>query len=235
MPKVYSAFVRPYEPFDVCYLVTEFIEGETLNPKIWEALDNKAQHIICSKLSEQLKLLQSIPSEGYYGRLHRQGWSPWIPFLRTRGKDMCGPYDTFDDFISAMYTTAELCQAKSDFSPDFDPWTQEFLSDFKQILGRTSGVTPVLTHMDPKFQNIIITPVSNQNGEEIDDWEVTLIDWDSLGWLPAFMQFAIICASCYPEHEESWTRRIFANFQESYVTEVEFLRKSIETVDYTLM
>ncbi|KAF2797009.1 hypothetical protein K505DRAFT_270242, partial [Melanomma pulvis-pyrius CBS 109.77] len=185
--KLYAAFTVQKDSCDIYYMVSEFVEGETLNHDKWLALDDEDQKLICYKLSEQFRLLRSVPPvEGYYGRVNHQGWSPWFPFLKTTGKEMLGPYQTYEDFVSAMCANAELRFAYMNCE-DYGPIYVKFLSRLKSILDRTKSYKPVLTHIDPKFENIIIRPIKGAGGE-IKDWEVTLIDWDMCGWLPAFMQ-----------------------------------------------
>ncbi|KAF1840885.1 uncharacterized protein K460DRAFT_436368 [Cucurbitaria berberidis CBS 394.84] len=87
-PTVYAVFARETKPSPAYYMVTEFIEGEMLTSKKWLSLSDKARTKICSKLCEQLRLLRSIPSEGYYGRVHNQGWNPNSLPLRSNGKEM---------------------------------------------------------------------------------------------------------------------------------------------------
>jgi hypothetical protein len=71
-PKLYAAFSQPRKPFDVHYLVTEFIEGEIFDEAKWLALDDDARETICLKLSEQFQRLRDVPAEGYYGRVYHQ-------------------------------------------------------------------------------------------------------------------------------------------------------------------
>lgn len=237
-PKLYAAFINPTN--DLCYMVMEFIEGDTLDMDKWLALDDEAQTIICSKLSEQLKLLRSIPceGEGYYGRVYRQGWSP-LSFLRIRYKEMLGPYNTFDDFISAMYVCTEHDLATQNLADEFFPEEVEFLSKFKHVLGKTRGFKPVLTFLDLKWDNLIVRPIKGEDGEAIKDWEITLIDWHDCGWLPAFMQFAALEARImlFGEDDAKFRQRVYANFEEAYTytEELKFLEDGRYHANYTFI
>jgi hypothetical protein len=53
---------------------------------------------------------------------------------------------------------------------------------------------PKLTWMDPKIANIIARQVKGDNGGE--DWEVFLIDWECLGWYPAWLQGLQVDSCC---------------------------------------
>lgn len=229
-PKLYAAFIHqiPLTTHQCYYLVTEFIEGDTLTEKLWLGLEDEAQKIICSRLSEQFQLLRSVPSEGYYGRVYHQGWTPWLNLVRIRGKEMCGPYNTFKDLISAMYATAELRMADTNNASEYHPIRLGLLSQFKPILGGTKSHRPVLTHLDPKWENIIVRPVKEEGDSgEIKDWDVVLIDWDTLGWLPEFMQAASLDGRIMLDDEpkKTFKQRIFANFEDSYTAELELLEQ----------
>jgi serine/threonine protein kinase len=190
-PQVYAVFSHihnsAHNSAECYYLIMEFIEGVTLE-SIWASLDDEARKKICSKLSNQIRLLRSVPSEGYYGRVHYQGWGPHANLFRIRlGNTMNGPYNSYEDCISAMYNAAELRAADSDMGPDLQPDAQLYLSQFKRNLSEWECHEPKLTHLDPKFDNIMVQPIKGAGGD-IKDWEVVLIDWADCGWLPAWMQ-----------------------------------------------
>ncbi|KAF2817430.1 uncharacterized protein BDZ99DRAFT_374125, partial [Mytilinidion resinicola] len=185
-PKVYAVFTVPKQPHGIHYLVSEFIEGEMLDETKWIALDDKAREIICSKLSEQFQLLWAVPSEGCYGRVHHQAFSSDFNLFYLRPKGMQGPYNCYEDCVSAMYASAELRAATTAITPEFRHDAVEYLPEFKPTLMRTRGYKPTLTHLDPQFRNIITRSIKGAEGE-IKDWEVVLIDWDSLAWLPGFV------------------------------------------------
>lgn len=168
----------------------EFIEGDTLDYKKWINLSEEARTKICSKLSDQLHLLRSVPSEGYYGRVHNQGWRPLLCLFRVRAKEMCGPYNTYENCISAMYTAAKLQASVCHNGKDLTTEADSSLSNFKRTLTACMGHKPTLTHLDPSLQNIIVRPIQGTE-EHASDWEVTLIDWADFGWLPAWMQASV--------------------------------------------
>jgi hypothetical protein len=201
----------------------EFIEGYTLGEKVWVGLTENDQDIIISKIAEQLQLLRAIPSQGYYGRVNYQSFGPTMSIMRTRGTEMHGPYDTYHDFIEAMYRSAELRQADCSKSPNFHAVEIEFLSRFKAILGGSKGYKPVLTHMDPKLQNIIARPILGDGGD-IKDWEVVFVDWEAFGWLPEFLQILRLedRGSLRGENFEKFHKKLHSHFEDSYEAERDF-------------
>lgn len=136
-------------------MVMEFIEGTTLDHKLWASLGEDERTQIWSKLAGQIQHLRSIPSEGYYGRVHKQGWRSWLCLLRTDGRTLVGPYDTYDDFVSAMFAAAETSAARM-YSEDWDPETESHLMRFKPIVSAWAGHQPTLTHLDPGLYNTIV-------------------------------------------------------------------------------
>lgn len=229
-PKLYATFIQKdqLDTYPTYCLIIDFIEGDTLSETLWLDLDDEAQKAICSKLSEQCQLLRSIPAEGYYGRVHHQGWQPWLNLSRTRGKSMTGPHETYEDLVSDMYTTAKLRAAKTNAAPEFHPRSLAHLSQFISVFSRTKGFRPILTHLDPKWQNIISRPVKEMgDGDRFIDWDVVLIDWDTLGWLPSFIQGAALGARILLDNETKvkFNEMMLAGFEDSYPVEVKYLEE----------
>lgn len=242
-PKVYAAFIDANETRTVFYVVMEFLEGVTLSQNIYKAMDEETQKLICSRLGEQFQLLRSVPAppEEYFGRVYRQGLNPRLNLLYAQLKEMDGPYDNYDDFISAMYANVELDFTIMTILPEFMSQESEFLSQFKPIFGGTKECKPVLTHMDPKLENIIARPFKGDGGE-IKDWEVTLIDWDTLAWFPVSMQCASLDERIWLWDEPLWKKqkimeRVFVQVEDFdfYLNELELLRVGGRTVHFRLL
>lgn len=143
----------------------EFIEGVTLE-SIWKSLDDKAREQICSKISNQIRLLRSVPSEGYYGRVNYQGWASLTSLFRTRVRiALNGPYNTYEDCLSAMYNAAELRAADMDMGPNLQLIAQLCLSQFKRTLSKWGCHEPKLTYLDPKFDNIMVQIIKGSEGD----------------------------------------------------------------------
>ncbi|KAH5197676.1 hypothetical protein HBI18_109490 [Parastagonospora nodorum] len=185
-PKVYAAFTRQLFEWTKHFIIMDYIEGETLSGEKWLSLSDTSRSIILSRLCEQFQILRSIPSEGYYGHVHRQGWPPWLSFLRKMQPGASGPFDTYEEFITALTTSARGIQAVGNILPEFHSSELNALSRMETTLRSCNGRQPVLTHMDPSVGNTIIRQIVGPEGKE--DWEVTLIDWSEAGWLPAWMQ-----------------------------------------------
>ncbi|KAJ4293658.1 hypothetical protein N0V90_008942 [Kalmusia sp. IMI 367209] len=189
-PRLYAAFQEYYEGGMENFMVMEYVEGDFMTMEKFQAMDERDQEIITSKFSEQLQLLRSVepPENGYYGRIYRQGWNPHFNFLSHRFAHLSGPYDTYDDFLSAMYNASEHYFATRSWTSDFSNEEVKFLADIKRVLGNGKGSRPVLTHLDLKWDNILVRPVKSADGNTIEDWQLTFIDWDTLGWAPAYLQ-----------------------------------------------
>jgi thiamine kinase-like enzyme len=166
------------------FIVMERIEGETLRAHDWMSMGDKPR--IMSRLCEQYKLLRSIPSEGYYGRVQRQGWRSWPSFLRKMDPESSGPFDTYEEFVAALCSSARLCTAMMCGLPDFTDRESLYLQEMESTFPACNERQPVFTHLDPQLRNTIVRRIPGLEGEE--DWEVTLIDWEHSGWFPAWMQ-----------------------------------------------
>jgi hypothetical protein len=91
------------------YIVMEYIEGDTLD-KVWDEMKDEERIKICTKLAEQLRLIRTIPSPGYYGRIHHQPFPRGLEALDTpRNKIISetGPFHTYAEFCKAVYDATE--------------------------------------------------------------------------------------------------------------------------------
>jgi hypothetical protein len=165
----------------------EFIEGIRTDSQTFADLPVHVQDIVCAKVSAQIRLLRSIPSEGYYGRVHRQGWmSPPNALEMGTEHRICGPFNTYEEIVSAMFYSWVKSQSLNYTSL---VWDDTFESDTAELFSLIAGFEPhepKFTWIDPKPANIIIQPIQKDDGTE--DWDVVLIDWEYSGWYPAWVQ-----------------------------------------------
>jgi hypothetical protein len=175
----------------------DFIEGIQLNAaKLGEQLPPHAQDIVCAKVSAQIRLLRSLPSEGYYGRVHGQGWMDPPPSLQTHREDkLVGPFSTYEQFVSTLCHADERWKASTyqgvEWPPGFESETMEMWS----TLAEWEPNEPKFTWVDPKLNNMVVQPVRKEDGTE--DWDVVLIDWDCCGWYPAWLQAVQFNSRCF--------------------------------------
>jgi hypothetical protein len=154
VPKLYAAFVVA-EPFlerrlgssKKYVIIMEYLEGRSIDYKSWGALDDWSQETICSRLSEQLQLLRSVPQgpQTYYGRVHHQSLSWHFLLVKLRSREMRGPYDTHKDFVSAMYDNVTLREAECVQDGSYTKEALEWLSEFKPVLLQSKNSRPVRT------------------------------------------------------------------------------------------
>lgn len=201
-PTVYAAFSRDIteagRPYRVYYLVQEYLEGQSLNAPLWLSMDVTVRKKICSSLVEQLRLLRSIPAPlpSSYGRVHNQGWLEDSPMFQTCRKELCGPYNSYEDFCEAAVSAAQLYTAVwRPSTGEEQENTRDLLSKYQSAL-KTWSSTPAFTHVDPNLSNIIVRQIPGSNGGE-DEWEATLIDWERSGWFPDWMQAVVFQDSIY--------------------------------------
>jgi hypothetical protein len=101
---------------------------------------------------------------------------------------MRGPYDTYEDFVSAMYDSITFRAAENVRGEGYTKQSLEGLLDFKPVLLQSTNSRPVLTHYDLNFPNIMVKPIMNTEWDKTIDFEVTIIDWATLAWLPAYIE-----------------------------------------------
>ena len=226
-------------------MVMEHIEGVKMNWKMWASLKAEQQEKIHSKISEQLQLLRSVPSEGYYGRVNNQGFHPTQNQVFTGSKEICGPYRSYNDLVSVMYDAAELIASVRHGSHGdtgfFTPAQETFLTNFKTTLKNFDSCEPKLTHVDPSMQNWIVRPLGGSM-QDASDYEMTYIDWDRCGWYPAWVQRVAlewsvnswdrVSFTVDKEGEGRYYSRVDQYFSDSYDAQVKFHRDAVEECSF---
>lgn len=188
MPKVYEVCECEPKPSVQFAIIMEYIEGTELRYQDWKNYSEEERTTLCLRIGEQFRLLRAIPSEGYYGRVHHQGWSRKMGMFRTNTKQNCGPYERYEDFTAAVICAAEV-NAMTYFTDEGGLTENQLLliSEYKRMLEKSTDRTPVFTHVDPALKNILIRRIPATD-EQPPDWEVTLIDWAGAGWFPGWVQ-----------------------------------------------
>lgn len=220
MPKVYAVFshqggdpegfikaehIKRSELPLYHYLVMEYVEGKNYQSETeWNKLSLKAKENLCGKIGQQLNLLQEIPapSPPYYGRINYQGFNPHNSILASSGPGFHGPYESHEDFVHDVYNNCEVnCACQS--GTDYDHSSKIFLEGFKRCMKNISGQEPRLTHTDLFLQNVIAQPKK----DDPEDFDVVIIDWATMAWLPTYVQAATVLRGCPNkayEHLYAW-------------------------------
>ncbi|ORX98729.1 kinase-like domain-containing protein, partial [Clohesyomyces aquaticus] len=190
IPKVF-AFFSHTNTRKFYYLVTEYIEGQTVDEITWNTLSKEMQSSIGKKISKELSKLRAIPhpNPGYYGRVNGTGWPGNFPLLTSMSPKPCGPYTSYGDLVGAMCTAAGIRAAacSTRFSDDAKLSLACLRKSLQVIL---EDQKPTLTHQDLKLDNIICKPMLDSGTGRVFDYEVVIIDWEWLGWLPPWCEWA---------------------------------------------
>lgn len=176
-------------------LMMNFIEGDTLTGDIFAGFSQQAQDIICKKISSQIRYLRELDSD-YYGRVHGQGWlnAPTGIVVETgASKSVTGPYKTYEELVSAMCRADELRIATIGTKPEWNPNSVLSMAKRRASFSSWNPHEPKFTWLDPKMANMIVQPIKS---DEVEDWDVFLIDWENAGWFPAWMQLMQFSTRC---------------------------------------
>jgi hypothetical protein len=196
---------QPEAPKVFC-LMMNFIEGIRIHSQNFHELPVAAQDIVCSKVSKQIRDIRSLPSEGYYGRVHRQGWlHPPRALKLSSHRKLSGPYYTYEEIFPVFHDAFEIFNSMTgsdedgcQFPPDFDLVMAQFLS----VIHGWEPHEPTFTWLDPKLMNMIFQPPDPDVGCE--EWDVYLVDWEGAGWYPAWaqsLQFRHRCGAIIVDRE----------------------------------
>lgn len=180
------------------YLVMNYIPGKDLNEANWIALSYKAKVNACCAVAEQLRLLRSVPcSPPYYGRINHQCWAPEFNPLILANTGPHGPYESYADFEKALYThCVKNCIIQSGEGSRWRAAMRLYLSTYHDTMAHARDTEPKLTHMDLHLSNVRFAPKEN----DAEDFDVTIIDWADLSWMPAYLQAARVLCTGYDGH-----------------------------------
>jgi hypothetical protein len=248
VPKLYAVFSKAGDDNPPYFLVMEFIEGTTILADTWVKFSDAQRENITSGITEQLRLLRDIPSEGCYRRVNGQGFHLLESFVKTGRGAGRGPFQTHDELLSAMYDAAELrtsfrCNAVEickDNCASYDAEQLQVLSQFKTVLGNCDGREPKFTHTDLFTQNIMVRPLDG-DFQSASKYEVIFIDWSGCGWFPAWMQmlrFGLASRMLfvheahlrpiYDNAEALFNERVAHDAKEDYTEAVEFWKRAVK-------
>jgi hypothetical protein len=178
-------------------MILEYIPGFHLDEDYYKSLDKSLQEKAGRAFGLQVKALRAVPSEGYYGLVNNRGWPPTDNFLLGPGKDsVLGPYrvsTSYEDFVNSWYETALFRASSSSNEEDYTEEQLLILRNFKRIMLSLpeSDRTPYLCQRDLNSGNIIFEEIKGVDGK-VQDFKATLIDFESLCWLPAWMQLGML-------------------------------------------
>jgi hypothetical protein len=181
----------------------EFLDGVTLDEVMWEGLTVEARIKIYDKISEQLRVLRSIPppNPAYYGRVNHQPYYPLTGMIYYRQRDLPGPFYSYTAWLEQAYRTFELAFINyhntrlPHESGKTHPSTQLFAACFKPCLDNVESGKPKLTHMDIKLENMIVVPSASNPSDKLEDYDLWLVDWETLAWMPSWAQTAAAMSS----------------------------------------
>jgi hypothetical protein len=171
-------------------MVMEYIDGEIVS-NAWNSLDTATKSGISTQIGQMIETLRSIPSSGYYGRIHFQPFPSTFNLLHMDYRKEFGPYTNYEDFINAIHDTIENnCYTGIRDVPEM--YTEKFmiLSYMKDAFMKCSGKEPCLTSLDVKLENMMVKRTVSENGST--DYELIFIDWQHLGWVPAWLGSSLL-------------------------------------------
>lgn len=182
------------------YLIMGYPEAGSLQDK-WHSLDHAARVDIGLKIGEQFRLLRSIPSPGYYGRVHEQPLRTVFEGM-NRLPNPLGPYKTYSDFTNTLADIYEIRVALVppvvfEYAKTFRGESEWFLylsllDNFRSEALACQASEPTFSHPSLCFANVYLEPnvAASQDGKEV--FEVVLADWKSGGWLPGWVNAAAL-------------------------------------------
>lgn len=212
------------------YLVMEYVTGNNYqNEEDWKKLSQKAKENLCYKIGQQLSFLKEIPapSPSYYGRIHNQGFNPFYSPLNANESVFHGPYNSHRDFIRDIYTACELSWVDQHKIEHSDK-NKIYLESFERVMKSASGQESRLTHTDLCLQNVMAQP--KQDNPE--DFDVVIIDWPTMAWMPAYVQAATTLRDCpYEWDQDLYTWQLSQGIKPFPIDTADYFSRACEGMD----
>ncbi|KAF2014604.1 hypothetical protein BU24DRAFT_493175 [Aaosphaeria arxii CBS 175.79] len=191
------------------FLVTDWVDGIALDEVKWKGFDRETRTKLCHKIGEQLRLLRSVPPPhpSYYGRIHNQPFRPLTVFSGYTGA--VGPFQTYEDFLRQVMDGLEIHALHRHITnPEFRyfPLLDLLRSVFNDSLNSCSKARESkLSHMDLNITNVMLKrPTSDSSiSKDVEDWDVQMIDFEWLAWLPAWAETAVVMDR-FPQFEDEF-------------------------------
>lgn len=160
----------------------EYVHGSALLSE-WPAMSERQKGCVCRKLRSYFEELRQLPSPGYYGSLDHRKLENTMFWTYERDPAVNGPFETENDLNGALVRKSRLIALLNNqhgYKADF------YHSSLPAVL---QGHQPVFTHGDFKPKNIMVSKVQVETeggANTVEDYQVTLIDWETAGWYPTY-------------------------------------------------
>lgn len=217
VPTVYAIFTSADKK--VLYIIMKYIHGSPLSSE-WPGMSKLQKDIVCKKLKAYFEELRRIRAPGYYGSLGYQrllNGMFWTGEGANRNPAINGPFQTESDLNEALVQKSKSNASRSgrdDSKPAF--YHRALPSVFH-------GHKPVFTHGDFQRKNIIVSKIPvdmRAGGSTVEDYQVTMIDWEMSGWYPSYWEYCMT-AICF-RWDDDWPSRVESILQ-PYWTEFPWL------------
>jgi hypothetical protein len=208
VPQVYALYTD--HETSTNYIVMEYIEGSTLREQ-WLSLTIDQKQEIISTLRRYFDQLRNLPSPGYYGSLDRRPLLDGIFWTTEPDPSINGPFDSEDDLnngLSLKYTREAW------------PRTHHKQDFYRRSLANVfQNHKPRFTHGDFQQKNIMVRllPTGQDDINQGDRFEVTLIDWEKSGWYPSYWEYSMAtCSTRWDDDWDAWVPKVLEPFDAEY-------------------
>jgi Phosphotransferase enzyme family len=192
VPKVYAMFTSANGK--TIYIIMEYIHGSTLLSE-WPAMSELQKQRVCMKIKSYFEELRQIPSPGYYGSLghgHLPNGMFWTGEGANRNPTINGPFQTesaLNEALVQKYKLIAYQNGRQGYKAEF--YKRSLLFVFKKH-------EPMFTHGDFQRKNVIVRRIPTKKrvcANAVDDYHVTIIDWEMAGWYPTYWEYCFAALS----------------------------------------
>ncbi|KAF1817784.1 phosphotransferase enzyme family protein [Dissoconium aciculare CBS 342.82] len=176
VPKIHGSFTDPET--DEHFIVMDFIPGETLE-KLLPTLNQQEKDQITQRIKEAVAELRRIPSPGYIGGIKKSAIPHDMFWFPGRDPIIAGPFENEAAFNEGLLRRLGTVSSM----------TESYLDTLRELFNEAlKNHRIVFTHSDLQPKNIMVHRTSDDE-DGIDQFQITIIDWEDAGWYPDYWEF----------------------------------------------
>lgn len=193
VPQIYALYTDDTDATtSTNYIVMEYIEGQNL-ATIWETLSSSEKGDITATLARYFTELRQLPSPKYFGALGKRPLLGGMFWTSKRNPAINGPFDKESELNEAF-----VLKYSVDYTVGSETQSFHKANFYRRVLSNVfQNHPPKFTHGDFQRKNVMVKrrDSDHSGGCDVPMYEVTLIDWETSGWLPSYWDYSMAALS----------------------------------------
>jgi hypothetical protein len=181
------------------FIVMQRLRGETLL-SMWPSLQESEKDHILDKTRAIISQIRAMPHKGFFGAVDRTHMPDHIFYWPKYPPHICGPFTTERHLVQGLISKSRAnAHDNRRYSHLADFFDEQLVKDL--VVDQRE---PVFTHGDIQRKNILVEEVIDASDHKT--FRVSLVDWESSGWFPAYWEYFNVFISLM--WEDDWCRKV---------------------------